>query len=218
MIIENYLRKMYSAVCLADIAKYTPEDDESPESIIQHSLENIPENFSDDQKKLVDEFKGLIESTFGKEIEIDDKELDKLVDELSDEDILAEYDDEELVTVDEETGEEVDTSEVDSLTEGLSRVERLRARNRFKRTKAKRQMKARIALKRHSDRGTLNKRARRLAIKMLKKKFSKKALGDMTVADKERVERIIASRKALVNRLALKMVPRVKKLEKERLS
>lgn len=211
MIIEHYLRRVYAAQQIADLCDYQIQEDESPESVLQKCIEFAPEELHDK----IQEIYKLMES----EIEdITDEELDKLVSELSDDDILELYDEDELEIIDEETREILESDLPEELNEILSRQERIKAKIRFARTKSKRQTKARIALKRTSDRATLNKRARRLAIRVLKAKFAKKKLGDMSVSDKERVERMLQSRKSLINRLALKLVPRVKKLEKERLS
>lgn len=153
--------------------------------------------------------------------DISDDELDNLADKVNHEDhILDVYDDEELTLVDKETGEEVKTKKVNEgqLAEVLSRAERLRARARFLRTEPKRMRRMQIVLHRHSDAKTINKRARRLAINMLKRRFTKKDPAQLTVSEKERVERIIEQRKSLVNKLAMRLVPRIRKIENERLS
>lgn len=217
MIIENYLRKVYAAHQIAELCKYEISEDERPEDVVKQCLETI-ENLPDQIKEKIAEISKLMESMEPTE-DFTDEELEKIIDGISDDDILDEYDEDELVVVDEETGEILETEELPTeINELLSRQARMKAKIRFGRTKAKRQMKAKIALKRHSSRETLNKRARRLAIRVLKAKFAKKKVGDMSLSDKERVEKILSSRKALINRLALKLVPRVKKLEKERLS
>jgi hypothetical protein len=155
--------------------------------------------------------------------EIGDDDLDKMVNDVDHEDdILDVYDGGELKIVDDETGDEVedDGQEVNEevLSEVLSRAERMRARIRFMRTASKRSRKLRIVLHRRSDTKTINKRARRLAIAMLKQKLAKKPLSKMSVAEKERAERFIQSRKALVDRLAMKLIPRIRSIESERLS
>lgn len=210
MILENYLRKAYAAQQIADLCSYEVSEDETPEHIVQGCLEIAPEEL----KSTIKDISKLMES----EDEIPDSELDDIVNSITDEDILDEYDEDELEIIDEETGEIIESDLPEELNEILSRQERVKARIRFARTKSKRANKARIALKRTSDRATLNRRARRLAIRALKAKFAKKKLGDMSLSDKERVEKLLKSKKSLVNRLALKLVPRVKKLEKERLS
>lgn len=149
--------------------------------------------------------------------DFDDKELDDIASEINVwEDIEDEYLDEELVDEDEETGE-ID-EEVITVNEVLSRVERLKLKARFARTKTKRMVKLRVALKRHSNNAQLNKRARRLAEKRLKERIARKPLNKMSVSEKERVEKILQKKRALVSRLALRMLPRIKKIEKDRLA
>jgi hypothetical protein len=58
-----------------------------------------------------------------------------------------------------------------------------------------------------------------LAVKALKKRFTKgRDLNKLSVAEKERLEQRIQRLKPIINRIALKMIPRVRKLEKQRLS
>ena len=73
-------------------------------------------------------------------------------------------------------------------------------------------------MKRHSDSKTINSRARRLAISTIKKRLAKKPLDKLTVGEKERIERIIQKRKKVIDRLALRMAPKVRKIETDRLS
>lgn len=151
---------------------------------------------------------------------ISDDELDKLVASVdSEEDILDLYDDDDLVLIDADTGEHIkEQAETEQLVEVLSRIERMKARVRFARTAAKRERKVQLALKRRSDSKTINKRSRRLAINLIKQRIMKKPANQLTVAEKERVERIIERRRAVIDRLAMKLAPRVRKIETERLS
>lgn len=161
---------------------------------------------------------------FFEESEDDDfteDDLEKMANEIDDDDYLEIYDDDELAIVDDETGEIIHESlveELEALNEVLSRVERIKAKIRFARTKAKRQRKIRIALKRHSDVKTINKRARKLAIVTLKKRLAKKPLRKMSVGEKERVENLIAKRKSLIDRLAMRLAPKVRRIEQDRLA
>lgn len=153
--------------------------------------------------------------------ELSDKEIDDLVATVKDvEDIIDAYEDDELAIVDDE-GEEVESTlkeESENLNEVLSRMERIRAKTRFAKTKSKRERKVQIALKRHSDTGTINKRARRLAINLMKQRIAKKPLNKLSVGEKERIEKIIAKRKNIINRIAMKLAPRVRKIENDRLA
>ena len=150
--------------------------------------------------------------------DFDEDDLDGIVDSIKDEnDILDAYDDDELAIVDDE-GQEIHSSlKEETLNEVLSRMERIKAKIRFARSEAKRERKIQIALKRRSDTKTLNNRARKLAVVTLKKRLAKKPLEKLTVGEKERIERIIEKRKQLIDRLAMKMVPKVRKIEQARL-
>jgi hypothetical protein len=75
-----------------------------------------------------------------------------------------------------------------------------------------------MALRTHSSNKQLNKRARRLAEKKLKEKLARKTVDKLSLSDKERVEKIIQSRPNLVSRLAIKLLPRIKDIEKSRLA
>ena len=154
------------------------------------------------------------------EEEITDHELDKMVDSIKDiEDIIDAYDDAELAIIDDEGHEIEKDLKEEALNEVLSRMERVRAKVRFAQTKSKRENKAKIALKRHSDTATINKRARHLAIILLKKRFTKKAdLSKLSIGEKERVEAFISKKKKLINRLAMKLTSRVRKIENTRLA
>jgi len=149
--------------------------------------------------------------------ELSDEEIEKMIGDLKEDDYLEAYDDEEFGIVDEETGEYVDELKEDVILEVLSRAERIKAKTRFARTQAKRERRTRIALKSRSNSKTINKRARRMAINMMKTRLTKKAPGTLTTGEKERVERMIAKRKVAIDRIAMKMVPRVRKIENDRL-
>lgn len=104
----------------------------------------------------------------------------------------------------------------DELDEALSRATRIKMKNRMKRLKGIISRKRKLALKRRATMDVLKKRARKLAIRMLKQKYAKKAVSDMSVAERERVETMLAKRKSLVDRLTIKMIPVVRKIENER--
>ena len=156
---------------------------------------------------------------FKEEDEMDDDELDKIADKVSEDDIIDDcYDDDEFVIVDDETGEEI-KEEAELVSEVLSRSERLRAKARFARSKSKRERKTKIALKRYSPAPVINSRARKLAIKLMKKRLVRgRDLSKLSVGEKERIERVIEKRKKIINRLAMRLVPRIRQIEKSRLS
>jgi hypothetical protein len=153
------------------------------------------------------------------DLDLSDKQIDELVEAITADDIVEHcYDDEELALIDEETGEFIEELHEEALMEVLSRIERIKAKARFSRSEAKRERKTKIALKTHSNVKTINNRARRLAIQQMKQRIAKRPLDKLSVSDKERIERIMAKRKTVINRLAMKLVPKVKKIEADRLS
>lgn len=148
-----------------------------------------------------------------------DEELDHIIKtHLSDDDFYNEYDEDELCYVDAESGEEVELESPEGLTEVLSRMERMRSSIRFHRTESKRGRKLEIALRKRSDSATLNKRARRLAVKAVERRLAKKPLASLTVSEKERIEQRISRMKPVLSRLALRLIPKVKQLEADRLN
>lgn len=151
--------------------------------------------------------------------ELEDDDLDAMIKDVSDDDIINHcYDDDEFAIVDDETGEEL-KEEVEVLDEVLSRSERLRARARFARSSSKRERKAKIALKRYSSAPVINNRARRLAIKLMKKRLVRgRDLNKISVGEKERIEKVIQNRKKVINRLAMRLIPRIRQVEKSRLT
>ena len=153
--------------------------------------------------------------------DMDEDELEKMADSVKDiEDVIDAYDDDELAIIDDEDGEELDTlkEESETINEVLSRMERIRAKARFAKTSSKRQRATKIALKRHSDTATINKRSRKLAINLIKQRIAKKPLNKLSTGEKERIEKMLQKRKALINRLAMKLTSRVRKIENNRLS
>jgi hypothetical protein len=134
--------------------------------------------------------------------------------------VLDVYDDSELAIVDADTGEELGSMSegVGQINEVLSRIERMRSKIRFARTAAKRERRVEVALRTRSSSSKINARARRLAINLMKQRIIRKPVAQMTVQEKERAEAIIARRKDAIGRLAMKLAPRVRKIENDRLS
>lgn len=201
---ESEYKKNLKVEAKAKVLKVSPVQDDSAmlNSIGQKGYDPFYKEEAEDQ-----------------EDDIKDSELDKMIDSMSDDDIIDHaYEDDEFVIVDDETGEEI-KEEVELLDEVLSRSERMRARTRFARTQSKRERKVKIALKRYSSAPVVNNRARRLAIKLMKQRLARgRDISKLSVGEKERIEKIIQKRKKIVNRLAMRMVPRIRKIEKARLS
>ena len=123
-----------------------------------------------------------------------------------------EYNDAEAETLEDYDDEEGD----EDLHEAVNRATRLKMKNRMRRLKGVIARKRKLALKKHATLDVLKKRARKLAIRMLKKRYAKKAVADMSFAERERVEKILKTKKSLIDRLTIKMIPVVRKIEQER--
>jgi hypothetical protein len=154
--------------------------------------------------------------------ELTEEQIDEIVNSATDEDIEQLYEEDELMVVYDDTGEELpvlaEEAKID-LMEVLSRQERMKAKFRLRKTQAKRERTTKIALKRYSDTKTINKRARRLAIKLMKKRILRgRNPAKISIGEKERLEKTISARKDVINRVAQKLVSRVRKVEKARMS
>jgi hypothetical protein len=151
------------------------------------------------------------------EIEDDEEGINADIDKISEpEHIMHLYDDSEFMEDDE--GETEDEDEKEEVNEALGRAERIKRGIRFKRTEAKRERKKAIALKRMSNSATINKRARRHAIQMMKMRLARKPLDTLSVQEKERLETFVSKRKALIDRMAKRIAPKIRQIEKTRLS
>jgi hypothetical protein len=239
---ETFLRKTQAAMIIAQSLKYTPEQNESAHETIASAIRNSGP-MSPNQIKTLQEMLKLAESigldisnvslldlTDAKNPVFEDDEseaeLEDMVNGITDwEHIIHAYDDHELVMIDSETGEILDHDLTDDLAEStqlnevLSRAERIKSKLRFARTANKRQRSTRLALKRHSSNATINTRARKLAVNMMKTRLARgKSLVDLSVPEKMRIEKIIEKRSKLVGRLALKLTSRIRNIEKTRLA
>jgi hypothetical protein len=176
------------------------------------------EDISETSRRLAENLIDLHEEKEAREEEdaMTEDDIDDIIKSISDEDILDTYDDDELKVVDDETGETLEESS--EILEVLSRAERMKARVRFAKSKVKREIKARLALRRRSNNKTFANRARRAAIKAMKMKIAKKPLSQLSIAEKERLERLVALRKKSIDRIALKLTPRIKQIERDRLT
>ena len=149
-------------------------------------------------------------------------EIEEMINSVTDEDIEDLYEEDELVLVYDDDGEEIPPLQEEAkydLMEVLSRSERIKGKIRLRKTSAKRGRSTKIALKRYSNPATINKRARRLAIKLMKQRMLRgRDPAKVSVGEKERIEKTMAKRKDVIGRIAQKLVSRVRKVEKARMS
>jgi hypothetical protein len=154
--------------------------------------------------------------------EMSDEDMDAMINNTQDHEFLDAYEDDELHIIDLDTGETIEDDpehvKEETLMEVLSRFERMRAKMRFAKTKSKRERRMAMVLKTRSSTQTLNKRARHMAVILMKKRIAKKPLSQLSIGEKERLEKIIQKRKDVIGRLAMKLTPRMRKIEQNRLS
>jgi myosin heavy subunit len=162
-----------------------------------HTIKTLTEEFSiKEAEKLLDE------------LERDDKELEKLVDQIEDlEDIAHHYSDDELHFEEDEK----------HLKEHLSRSARIKRKISFMKSEPKRLRMRKLALHRLSSASKIAKKARKAAIELIKMKLTKKDISKLTISDKERLEDLLARRKDLIKRLATRLIPKIRKIEQQRI-
>jgi nicotinic acid mononucleotide adenylyltransferase len=156
------------------------------------------------------------------DFDMTDIDIDKEINQLSDDDYLEAYDPEEFSVVDVETGEEEKEEKPvneEALNEVLSKIERMKAKLRFAKNRAKIDRARMLALKKRSDSKTINKRARHLAVNVLRKKLLRgKDLSSLSSAERDRIDRIIEKKKKVIGRMAMKLTTKIRDIEKNRLS
>jgi hypothetical protein len=137
-------------------------------------------------------------------------DIESHIDKLEWEDIRHLYDDQEHQEMEESFNTELD--------EALTAAQRMKKRFEFMKTKAKREIAAKIARKRLSSPGKLKqksiKHARALILAKVLKGRSKDSL---SAAEKDRIEAIVHKAKGAVVRISNKLLPKLRDLEKRRL-
>jgi len=99
----------------------------------------------------------------------------------------------------------------------LNVQQRLKKALNFRKIKNKVQLARKRAMLRKGTGKVIAKRAKVLAIKMLKSKLAgNREVGSLSPMEKQRVEKLIGKRSAAVKRLALRLIPAVKKKEAKR--
>lgn len=169
-----------------------------------------------EEKKILDE-------------ELTKEELDKLVDDLTWEDVVDLYTEAELVyDEDEDEGEEAEEDEDEDenkdvkeeyLEERLTVQSRLRKRQAFARMRGKRNVARSLKLRRPSNISVLKKRAvlaaRRAVYKRLLRGRDKATL---SAAEKDRVEQQVSRLKYIQASLATRFVSKMRQIEQKRIA
>lgn len=88
---------------------------------------------------------------------------------------------------------------------------------RFKKSEHTRERAAKLALSHKADEATIEHRARKMAVMLMKKKLAKKPLDKLSVQEKEHLEDLIKKKHIIVDKLAAKLKQKILKLERKRL-
>lgn len=181
---------------------------------------DIPEPDAVDDEELEKEIAALFDNYDEIEDVADvypDKDLDGIPDDQDNDgdgvDVKGDEipDDDEMLTADYEW--------VDDLDEVLTPAQRMKRAQLMRRMSKRIQRKRKIALKRMSSPEKLRKRARRHARNKLRKRFTKgRPYSSLGMAQKQQIEKFIASKKKVIDRLSIRLLPTMRRLEMRRLN
>lgn len=108
---------------------------------------------------------------------------------------------------------------MDEVTEALTLQQRVKRRMIFRKNRAKIMLGRERAKRRHANKDVLMQRATRQAKDMIARKLlSGKSKGEVSFADRARVEKLLAKRKNGIKRLAMKLLPKVREKEQSKFS
>ena len=140
--------------------------------------------------------------------EFSEEELDEMVDHLTWEDIADLYSPEEFVL-----------EEIQVLDEKISATARLKKSQKFKSRKTAIGTARKMRLRRTSTIDVLRKRASAAARRMLQKRILRgRGKKELSAQQKDRVEQQIKSMMAQQGNLAVKLLPKIRALERSRLA
>lgn len=101
--------------------------------------------------------------------------------------------------------------------EALDMTQRLARSRQFKRNKAKIALGRKRAAKRTANMDTLKKRARKQARNLLLKKLTKDTdKSELSLARRKDLEKRLDKKKNVIDKMARKLIPQVRKIDKER--
>ena len=143
---------------------------------------------------------------------LSEKEIEQMANDLSWEDIVDLYEDDDLVDVDQDPMYE-------ELDEALSAQARMKKRQAFQRSKGKRNLSRGLKLRRASDPSTLQKRARLAARRSIMNKLLKgRNKAQLSTSEKDRIEKQLASMKNVMSTIQQRFVPKIRSIEQKRLA
>ena len=110
-----------------------------------------------------------------------------------------------------------DTSEDKEVEEALSIQQRMKKRQQMRRLKAKIALGRKKAMRRTANTEVLKKRAKRKARQQVLKKFLKgKRKEDLPYSTRASYEKMVNKKQAVVDRIAKKLLPAMRKAERDR--
>lgn len=142
------------------------------------------------------------------EEDFSDKELDEMADHLTWEDIEDLYSPEEFVL-----------EEIEILDEKMSATSRLKKSQRMRSRKTAIGQARKMKLKRASSLNVLHKRASAAARRLLQKRILRgQGKQNLSAQQKDRVEQQVKNMMAIQGNLAMKLLPKIRSLERSRLA
>lgn len=152
--------------------------------------------------------------------EIDAKKLEAIIESIGDfggsiEEGVITFEDDSKIKIVNPT--KIAVLHEEQLDEALTMVQRIKRRQIMKRMKGKIRVGQRRAKKRTASMVVLKRRAKLAAKRILTKRILKnKTKGDASFAERSRVEKMLLRKKGAVERIARKLMPKLRKKEQER--
>jgi nicotinamide mononucleotide adenylyltransferase len=146
-------------------------------------------------------------------------DIEKHIDQMEWEDVrhILHDDKQKETQAGDATDEELE-ADGDLLDEDLSALQRINKRFAFMKTKAKRQIARRIALKRPSNQKKLKKKAVVHARKLIKAKILRgRDYSKLSAAEKNRIENVLKRASMAVVRISNRLIPKIREVEMKRL-
>jgi len=106
----------------------------------------------------------------------------------------------------------------EEVSEALTIQQRLKKSRQMKKYKSRIAIGRKKAERRFADQGRLKKRARKQARNMLAKKLAKGNYSDLSYSRKQEIEKRLDKMKSRIDRVAKKLLPKMRKLEMQRKS
>ena len=179
-----------------------------------------PPALSEKEKKaMYDKIRSAMGVNEEKEIEVDDEDFeftDKELDVFIDMTDLDELD--ENTEIDEEFG--LFMEDLDEARKPLTVQQRMKIARRMKRLAPRMKRLRAIRAKRMADPKRIERRARKAAIKLLRKRFAGKQgqnYASLSPSSKISVDRIIQKKMSMVGKISKRLLPKIRKAELERL-